>query len=72
MVHVIKRLCVIGLLSFTPLNHAAEYLSGPADYIYSPIVLKSTARRFGMATHLNLMLLNGKTSFNLLRPVNIQ
>ena len=38
MVHVIKRLCVIGLLSFTPLNHAAEYLSGPADYIYSPIV----------------------------------
>ena len=35
-------------------------------------LLKSTARRFGMATHLNLMLLNGKTSFNSLRLVNIQ
>jgi len=38
MPHAIKRLFCIGLLSFTPLIHAAEYLSGPADYIYSPIV----------------------------------
>ena len=38
MPHAIKRLFCIGLLSFTPLIHAAEYLSGPADYMYSPIV----------------------------------
>ncbi len=34
----LKHLILVGLLASTPLLHAAEYLSGPADYVYSPIV----------------------------------
>ena len=36
--NLMQGLCCSALLSAGPLVHAGEYLSGPADYIYTPRV----------------------------------